>query len=81
MRTYCIASDAGGPNEVLGSLEEYKYHQYESDELLVLLQQLIDNPEIFKAKVQTLKAFVETTYHPDIYFKRYLDLYSSTSQA
>lgn len=72
---YCLASDAGGPDEVLKDKREFIYPQRDSNALAQKLKAYVEESNSLNLKISELKEFMLRNYHPDQYFSRYNNLY------
>lgn len=74
---YCLASDAGGPNEVLKDRKEFITPQKDYEALAHKLLEYIRDFELLNLKIKELQDFMLLHYHPDQYFLRYNNLYKA----
>lgn len=74
---YCLASNAGGPDEVLKDKREFIYPQKEPEALSSKLLNFILNFKSENLKIHELQKFMLQNYHPDQYFSRYDNLYKN----
>ena len=74
---HCLASDAGGPDEVLKDKREFIYPQKDFLALASKLSGYIENFKSKNEKILELQKFMLANYHPDQYFSRYDSLYKS----
>lgn len=72
---YCLASDAGGPNEVLKDKKEFITPQKDFEALAHKLLEYVKDFELLNLKIKELQDFMLLHYHPDQYFIRYNNLY------
>lgn len=72
---YCLASDAGGPDEVLKDKREFIYPQRDAESLANKLKEYVDEYEVMNSRITELQNFMLQNYHPDEYFSRYNNLY------
>lgn len=76
MGLFCIASRAGGPNEVLKDNEYFKFETKNSEAIRDKVLEYIKKTDESVDKAKQLKEFMLETYHPDKYFLGYLDIYN-----
>lgn len=74
---YCLASNAGGPDEVLKNKREFIYPQKDHESLALKIKNFISNFSIENNKIVDLQKFMLENYHPDQYFSRYDRLYKT----
>jgi glycosyltransferase involved in cell wall biosynthesis len=72
---YCLASDAGGPNEVLKDKREFLYPQKDYDALAGKIMHFVEKYDQMNPKIKELQDFMLQHYHPDQYFIRYDQVY------
>ncbi len=74
---YCIASDAGGPAEVLTGKEAFTYPQKDYAALTEKILACVNDPEKMALQADELREFMLARYHPEQYFCRYISLYKN----
>ena len=77
MGLYCIASTAGGPNEVLKENDEFKFKTKDAEAIKCKVLEFIQNSKECMGKAKELQDFMLKNYHPDNYFEGYKKIYES----
>lgn len=77
MGLYCLSSDTRGPAEVLGPNKEFIFKQKNPEALYEALQRVIQNFGLMDQEAKRLKQYMLDNFHPDNYFKNYLEVYKS----